>query len=367
MKKTVLHWSYRDFRNVPIDLFLYEDLEEVYLKENFIVQIPNWLLNLTNLKFINLSGNALEQLPENIHYLENLEFFDVSNNKIKKFPNTIGEMHAIQRLNVSGNRIAEIPKAIGQLKKLEVLDLCANQLTSLPLELSECTHLNQLMVSDNIQLTYIPERVANMKSLQFLAAERCGLLYLPAVLPKFINGVNIFQNPFITHIPVIYEPFLASFYDAIQNGVKRNIEHPHFFLVREKATNTKLLLPFGTIEVFSVPSAENQVRLYDECLHSLNYLNYFNPIYKNDKLLSSLPTKYMADHIRNGPTARCTYRNCFNPLYTSYYFMPVKRRNSTSKIIFTCSFCSMHCANLWSKENAKKYYSIEWELCNDRD
>ncbi|XP_055858844.1 leucine-rich repeat-containing protein 28 [Episyrphus balteatus] len=367
MSKTVLHWSYRDYRNVPIDLFLYENLEEVYLKENFITQIPKWLLNLTNLKFIHLSGNALEELPDDIYYLENLEFLDVSNNKITSLPHTIGEMKSLQRLNVSGNKLTEIPKGIGRLKKLEVLDICANQLTSLPMEMSECSHLNELSMSDNTQLTYIPERIANMQSLQFLAAERCGLLYLPAALAKFVNRVNIFQNPSITHIPMIYETFFASFYDAIQTGMPRNIEHPHFFFVREKANNTKLLLPFGTLEVFHVPSVENRITLYDDCLHSLNYLNFFLPLYKNEILLNSLPTKYMGDHIKNGPIARCTHRNCFNPLYTSYYFMPVKRRNSTSKTIFSCNFCSMYCANLWSKENIKKYYSIEWELCDADD
>lgn len=105
----------------------------------------------------------------------------------------------------------------------------------------------------------------------------------------------------------------------------RSIEHPHFFFVREKATNTKLMLPIGTLEIFPVPSQENRITLYDDCLHALNYVNLYCPIYKCQELLNTLPTKYMGDHIRNGPVGRCTYRNCFNPLYTSYYFMPVKR------------------------------------------
>jgi len=97
MNKTILHWSYLNFKDVPMDLFLYEDLEEVYLKENFISVIPKWLLNITTLKFIHLAGNNLSELPTDIYMLENLEFLDVSNNELKELPPTLGLLLNLQQ------------------------------------------------------------------------------------------------------------------------------------------------------------------------------------------------------------------------------------------------------------------------------
>lgn len=162
--------------------------------------------------------------------------------------------------------------------------------------------------------------------------------------------------------------------------------HDSFFWVLEKETNTRLLLPFGTRRIFCVPSLDNQVTLYDDCLRAVQYLSRYMPLWENVALKQMLPEKFIYNHIVHGPTARCTVLNCSNPLYTTYYFMAVKRyanvmllfflynlfislsmrrRGSSSKQIFTCYFCSNHCANLWLLANGKKYYQLEWEVCED--
>lgn len=105
----------------------------------------------------------------------------------------------------------------------------------------------------------------------------------------------------------------------------RPVTHEDFFWVLEKETFTKLLLPIGTKKIFPVPSKENQVTLYDDCLNALEDFNRLSPFYINKALAQFLPEKYMVDHIRNGPIGRCTVFKCSNPLFTTYYFMVVKR------------------------------------------
>ena len=105
----------------------------------------------------------------------------------------------------------------------------------------------------------------------------------------------------------------------------RIVSSNDFFWVLEKETFTKLLLPIGTRTLFKVPSRENRVPLYDDCLHALQCYNRFNPLYENKELYKVLPYKAMGDYICNGPIARCTVFTCAKPLYTSYYFMVVKR------------------------------------------
>lgn len=111
MDRRILHWNYRNFHNVPEELITYSDyLEDIYLKENYIVTLPVWMFELSNLKFIHLAGNLIECIPEEICLLENLAFLDMSNNKIKKLPTTICFLRKLKHLNVSFNYIGEFPR-----------------------------------------------------------------------------------------------------------------------------------------------------------------------------------------------------------------------------------------------------------------
>ncbi|KAI8122585.1 hypothetical protein FF38_03273 [Lucilia cuprina] len=365
MNRKCLHWSYLNFRDIPMDLYLYEDLEEVYLKENYICAIPKWFLNITTLKFIHLAGNNITALPDEMYLLENLEFLDVSNNQITELPESMGYMTKLLHLNCSSNDLTELPSTITYMKNLESLNVSKNRLKRLPLQLWECGRLNELNISDNIDIWHIPERISYMQSLQMLSADRCSLLYLPVALAKFIDYLRIFNNSAITHIPIIYEKFYQNYYETPTKMQTVPVSRDDFFWVIEKETFTKLLLPIGTKKVFRVPSKENQVTLYDDCLKALEYLNKLSPFYENPVLKYILPERYMVDHIRNGPIGRCTVFKCSNPLFTTYYFMVVKRRASRSKQLFTCYFCTQYCANLWLMDNHKKYYCVDWEVCDD--
>lgn len=111
MNNNILHWSYRDFRDFPAGLLEHrESVQEVYLKENFIPSIPEWLFEFTNLRFIHLGGNMLQAIPDGICLLRNLEFLDVSRNQIKELPHTFSRMTKLNRFNCSDNRIKEISK-----------------------------------------------------------------------------------------------------------------------------------------------------------------------------------------------------------------------------------------------------------------
>ncbi|XP_002025875.2 leucine-rich repeat and death domain-containing protein 1 [Drosophila persimilis] len=367
MNRTILHWSYLNFRDVPMDLFLYEDLEEVYLKENFISAIPQWLLSITTLKFIHLAGNNLTELPNDIYMLENLEFLDVSNNELKELPPTLGLLLRLQQLNVSGNRLTQLPKEMSNLRNLEQLNISKNRFRRLPIQLCECVRLNELNLSDNENLLHIPERIANLPMLQSLAADRCALIYLPAALSKFMNHVRIFHNTSINYLPMIYEKFYQNFYDNRQKFTPITISHKGLFWVRELATYKRLLLPVGTRRVFEVPSKENRITLYDDCLHAIQTLNRQVPVYENSALHRLLPEPYMSSQINNGAIARCTTTQCSRCLYTTYYFMVVKRFGSSSKQLFTCNFCSQSCANFWLAANSRRYFQLPWRVSDDDD
>lgn len=201
MNRIILHWSYRDFRTFPSDLIEYGDsLEELYLKENFIPTIPQWLFQFIHLRFIQLSGNILESIDDGISELVNLEHLDFSKNRLTQLPQTINQLNKLQHLNVSDNKITSLNKGnvalyafgtlfnnsilselfelfelpyllgFGQMKMLTTLNFSKNHLAELPLELAESKTLAELYLNDNL-LREIPTKIVSMPSLRVLEAE----------------------------------------------------------------------------------------------------------------------------------------------------------------------------------------------------
>lgn len=111
MERKVLHWSYHNFRELPTELQDYsEEVEDLYLKENFISVFPKWFFEIRFLKFLQISGNLIVELPDEIKLLSNLEFLDVSKNAIKQLPSCIGELKNIERLYISENQLQCLPE-----------------------------------------------------------------------------------------------------------------------------------------------------------------------------------------------------------------------------------------------------------------
>lgn len=245
MNKNILHWSYRDFRNFPEDLLEHrENVEEIYLKENFIPSIPPWLFEFSNLRFIHLGGNMLSSIPDEVCLLANLEFLDVSKNRITSLPKTFKFMAKLKRFNICDNRIAEISKGIyaffrkviyfdvflnclcftcteiGDMTNLETLDFSKNAVSVIPSELARCQLLNELLFNDNY-INHIPTKVITLPRLEVFEADRCCLQYLPANIGKMLSHVRVFNNTRLTHYPVIYEKFLRLHYDYWSENVVR--------------------------------------------------------------------------------------------------------------------------------------------------
>lgn len=109
MDGKILHWSFREFREFPEALLEHSDnVEEIYLKDNFIATIPAWLFSLTNLNFIQLSSNLLVDIPNEIDLLENLEHLDVSKNRLTNLPVQLCKLRKLRYLDASDNALSTI-------------------------------------------------------------------------------------------------------------------------------------------------------------------------------------------------------------------------------------------------------------------
>ncbi|XP_027327530.1 leucine-rich repeat and calponin homology domain-containing protein 1 isoform X1 [Anas acuta] len=119
---------------VPTELCHFVSLETLNLYHNCIKVIPDAIVNLQMLTYLNLSRNQLSSLPACLCGLP-LKVLIASNNKLGSLPEEIGQLKQLMELDVSCNEITALPQQIGQLKSLKELNVRRNYLEVLPPEL----------------------------------------------------------------------------------------------------------------------------------------------------------------------------------------------------------------------------------------
>ncbi|XP_050826201.1 leucine-rich repeat and calponin homology domain-containing protein 1 isoform X2 [Serinus canaria] len=162
---------------VPTELCHFVSLESLNLYHNCIKVIPDAIVNLQMLTYLNLSRNQLSSLPACLCGLP-LKVLIASNNKLGSLPEEIGQLKQLMELDVSCNEITALPQQIGQLKSLKELNVRRNYLEVLPQELVQLP-LVKFDFSCN-KVLVIPICFRKMLQLQVLLLENNPLQSPPA-------------------------------------------------------------------------------------------------------------------------------------------------------------------------------------------
>ncbi|KAF1478087.1 Leucine-rich repeat and calponin homology domain-containing protein 1, partial [Eudyptula minor novaehollandiae] len=162
---------------VPTELCHFVSLETLNLYHNCIKIIPEAIVNLQMLTYLNLSRNQLSSLPACLCGLP-LKVLIASNNKLGSLPEEIGQLKQLMELDVSCNEITALPQQIGQLKSLKELNVRRNYLEVLPQELVQLP-LVKFDFSCN-KVLVIPICFRKMMQLQVLLLENNPLQSPPA-------------------------------------------------------------------------------------------------------------------------------------------------------------------------------------------
>ncbi|XP_056354614.1 DISP complex protein LRCH3 isoform X28 [Oenanthe melanoleuca] len=174
---------------LPAEACHFVSLETLNLYQNCIRFIPEAVLNLQSLTFLNISRNQLSTLPVHLCRLP-LKVLIASNNKLVSIPEEIGQLRQLTELDVSCNEIQTIPPQIGNLESLRDLNVRRNNLVRLPEEIAELP-LIRLDFSCN-KITTIPVCYRNLRHLQTIMLENNPLQSPPAQI--CIKGkIHIFK------------------------------------------------------------------------------------------------------------------------------------------------------------------------------
>ncbi|XP_064857441.1 volume-regulated anion channel subunit LRRC8C [Oncorhynchus nerka] len=151
--------------------------------EGLKLQAFSSLKKLTNLASLELIGCELERIPSAVFSLSSLQELDLKENKLTTVEEILSLQHCrrLVTLRLWHNGITYIPEHIAKLKSLETLNVSWNKIRKLPSRLFYCTKLRHLNLSHN-QLTSLPAEVGILQSLQFFSAAFNSLEQLPEEL-----------------------------------------------------------------------------------------------------------------------------------------------------------------------------------------
>ena len=159
-------------------------LDEIYLNDNELTEIPEAIGELSRLRRLNVSGNRLTTLPRSIGRLVQLQVLGASGNQLTELPETIGRLSGLQELDVGGNRLESLPEPVFGLAQLRIVDASSNRLTELPEAIGRLSGLQELDVRDNY-LESLPVAIFRLAHLRVLDASSNRL----EVLPEAIGGL----------------------------------------------------------------------------------------------------------------------------------------------------------------------------------
>lgn len=148
--------------------------------------LPENLVALQNLKYLNLDGNQLADFAE-ISRLSHLKTLSVYNNQFTNLEGIAGLKH-ITVLNLANNAITELPIALKELSQLKVLILSKNPLQEIPSWLGELTQLEELHL-EQTQLKTLPESIGQLTQLKVLGLKKNPFETLPKVMGKIPKRV----------------------------------------------------------------------------------------------------------------------------------------------------------------------------------
>lgn len=192
-----------------IPIMLYQKASEIIalnLSYNLSVDIPtDFIQACSNLRKIEFQGNEATKLPPSISYASKLTYLDISNNRLESLESA--ELHkasSLVSLKMTNNQLTSLPAKFADFKSLRSLHISSNCLTTFPQFICTLANLVDLDISFNA-ITTLPDEIGQLSALERLIATNNKLS--GSFPPAFANltslkELDVRYNP-LTNIDVV--------------------------------------------------------------------------------------------------------------------------------------------------------------------
>ncbi|CAF0920082.1 unnamed protein product [Adineta ricciae] len=253
------------------------------------------------LQIINLSFNHIKTVPANIHYLRFLHTLDLSYNYLTTLPTSIGALEQLRVLLLDHNRLKILPNTFTRLSHLETLNLSFNQFQSIdtfknlsnlkhfymnsnplqtfPLLLYTCSNLQHISLS-NIQLQRINEITLDYFT-QFPQLKRLDL------------SKNHLTNDFLSSIKQFFDLLEELYLHSNQlTNIFSLLSHMKSLQLLDLSSNSLSKIPqdvHAKLEVLRLST--NQIELSStDCVH----LQHLIQLDLDHNQVSNIPKEFLA-------------------------------------------------------------------------
>ncbi|XP_043272546.1 leucine-rich repeat-containing protein 28-like isoform X2 [Venturia canescens] len=334
MGKNIIHWNYRGLSQLPEAIrFCAQDVKEIYLKDNELKTLPEWIIDLVNVTHLYLNGD-----------LKTLESLNLNDNYLKNIPKELSNLKNLRSLSLCNNEFIVLPEWLGSLEKLEQLKADENSLRELPNRLTTAPNLCVLSICSN-RLTYLP-------------------------LNGFVSHPSVYfhSNPYLNYLSY------PMFRQLIRNPVNRNIpltkvstnplitrdnKNLRISTLSKEGEKTVIELPRQLLNVHSI-NINHPVTLWELAVRRLH--TYRREVQNIEEDNASLRVSY--NLLINGPVAICSNENCQEPIFTETWLVVViscPRDSFSQRVPIVVLYCCKNCA-LHHELLLEEFEEIKWDL-----
>lgn len=229
--KDQLNLSNRNLKEIPFFVQQLTNLKYLYLDNNKLIFVPE-IGQFTQLEEISIENNQLTLIPESFCNLKNLKCLNLSKNNLKCISSQIfTSLTSLTSLWLNNCDLMYLPREVSCLKHLEKLGLKCNCLQDVPEELGSLTRLQWLNLEQN-QLSSLPEQLSQLKSLAYLNLNKNKFEEIPTNVLlnlKQLNVLNISNNliklfkdediiglAHVNKVDLIDNPFIKKQFDVLE-------------------------------------------------------------------------------------------------------------------------------------------------------
>nr|XP_032830962.1 leucine-rich repeat and calponin homology domain-containing protein 1 isoform X9 [Petromyzon marinus] len=180
-------------RSTVIDFDL-SDTTQADLSKNRLNEVPLEVCHFVSLESLVLYHNCIRSIPEAIVNLRSLTYLNISRNQLTTLPPYLCKL-PLQVLNASNNKLVSLPEELGQLKELSALDVSCNEIQALPPQVASLTCLRDLNVRRN-NLVILPDEIADLPLVQLdVSCNRLGEIPVSFRKLKQLQSLVLDNNP----------------------------------------------------------------------------------------------------------------------------------------------------------------------------